>query len=146
MAERIICNNISELPYIATTILQSFPNERIFIFKGALGTGKTTLIKVLCKKLNVIGLTNSPSFALINEYTTVEGDVVYHFDFYRIEQLSEVYDIGYEDYFYSGRYCFIEWPEIAENILPADYVEIKIQTEGHEQARVITFSKNKYPV
>ncbi|HOY32899.1 MAG TPA: tRNA (adenosine(37)-N6)-threonylcarbamoyltransferase complex ATPase subunit type 1 TsaE [Bacteroidales bacterium] len=141
MSQCFVCNNINGLPDIADAILNSFPENRIFIFRGDLGAGKTTLIKAICKKLNVTGLTNSPSFALVNEYPTTEGDIIYHFDFYRINNIDEIFDIGYEEYFYSGHYCFIEWPEIAEHILPSDYVEICIETKKNKQSRIISFDK-----
>jgi len=141
MDQRFVCNNIGELPGIARTILRAFPENRIFTFKGELGAGKTTLIKELCKELNVTGLTNSPSFALVNEYPASDGNMVYHFDFYRIKNIDEIFDIGYEEYFFSGNYCFIEWPEIAEPVLPSAYVEINIETEKNKTSRIISFSK-----
>jgi tRNA threonylcarbamoyladenosine biosynthesis protein TsaE len=146
MTHSLVCNNTSDLPKIAKTILNLFPEKRMFIFKGDLGAGKTTLIKALCKELKVIGLTNSPSFSIVNEYPTADGDMIYHFDFYRIKNIAEVFDIGYEEYFYSGHYCFIEWPEVAEQILPIDYVEIDIRTEPNEQTRIIAFSEKKSAV
>lgn len=139
MDQHMVCNDISELPGIARTILRTFPEKRIFIFKGELGAGKTTLIKALCKELNVKGLTNSPSFALVNEYPASDGKMIYHFDFYRIKNIAEIFDIGYEEYFFSGQYCFIEWPEIAEQILPSAYVEINIKTEENKTSRIISF-------
>ena len=99
MNQQIICNHLSELPTIAKKILAAFPAIRIFTFTGDLGAGKTTLIKEMCKVLHVTGLTNSPSFALVNEYPASSGTMVYHFDFYRIKSIDEIYDIGYEEYF-----------------------------------------------
>ncbi len=139
MKHRIICNDISELPNIAAAILEAFPDKRVFIFKGELGAGKTTLIKAICKKLNVTGPTNSPSFALVNEYSTQDDRMIYHFDFYRITDVSEIFDIGYEEYFYSGHYCFIEWPEISEQLLPPDYVEINIGLDENKLSRIVSF-------
>ncbi|MEI6124249.1 MAG: tRNA (adenosine(37)-N6)-threonylcarbamoyltransferase complex ATPase subunit type 1 TsaE [Bacteroidota bacterium] len=135
------CKTLEELQPIAKTILAKYSNERIFVFKGELGAGKTTLIKALCGQLKVIDPTNSPSFAIVNEYTTSEGRSLYHFDFYRLRNLAEVYDIGYEDYFYSGNYCFIEWPEIAAPILPPTYVEIEIDWDIFDGTRNISFTK-----
>jgi tRNA threonylcarbamoyladenosine biosynthesis protein TsaE len=87
----------------------------------------------------VIGLTNSPSFALVNEYPTADGEMIYHFDFYRISNIAEIFDIGYEEYFYSGHYCFVEWPEIAEQLIPPEYVEINISIEENKHTRIISF-------
>ncbi|HNZ42354.1 MAG TPA: tRNA (adenosine(37)-N6)-threonylcarbamoyltransferase complex ATPase subunit type 1 TsaE [Bacteroidales bacterium] len=140
MNQQIICNHLDELPGIAKKILAAFPSSRIFTFTGDLGAGKTTLIKEMCKLLNVTGLTNSPSFSLVNEYPSSSGDMIYHFDFYRIKNISEIFDIGYEEYFYSGHYCFIEWPEIARQLLPEDHVEVTIETAKDQSSRIITFS------
>ncbi|MBP8041786.1 MAG: tRNA (adenosine(37)-N6)-threonylcarbamoyltransferase complex ATPase subunit type 1 TsaE [Bacteroidales bacterium] len=140
MNQQIICNHLDELPGIAKKILAAFPSSRIFTFTGDLGAGKTTLIKEMCKLLNVTGLTNSPSFSLVNEYPSSTGDMIYHFDFYRIKNISEIFDIGYEEYFYSGHYCFIEWPEIARQLLPEDHVEVTIETAKDQSSRIITFS------
>ena len=140
MNQKIIFNHLDELPGIAKKILDAFPSSRIFTFTGDLGAGKTTLIKEMCKLLNVTGLTNSPSFSLVNEYPSSTGDMIYHFDFYRIKNISEIFDIGYEEYFYSGHYCFIEWPEIARQLLPEDHVEVTIETAKDQSSRIITFS------
>ena len=94
----------------ARQLLEAFPNQRIFAFYGEMGVGKTTFIKALCRALKVTDVTSSPSYGLIHEYRTVHGTSVYHFDFYRIEAVEEAYDIGYEEYMYSGEYCFLEQP------------------------------------
>jgi tRNA threonylcarbamoyladenosine biosynthesis protein TsaE len=133
--------HLDELPQIAGEILNLYPEERIFIFRGDLGAGKTTLIKEICKQLQVSDPTNSPSFAIVNEYNTSNGKKLYHFDFYRIKKLEEVYDIGYEEYFFSGNYCFIEWPELIEEILPGKYVEIKIGWNIINDSRNISLTK-----
>lgn len=143
MSLNLTCNNTGDLPGIAKKLLNLFPEKRIFIFKGELGTGKTTLIKALCKELKVVGLTNSPSFSIVNEYPTETGDLVYHFDFYRIKNIAEIFDIGYEEYFFSGYYCFIEWPEVAEQIIPKPYVEVEIRLDDDKQTRIIAFSEKK---
>jgi tRNA threonylcarbamoyladenosine biosynthesis protein TsaE len=135
------CRHLNELPQIAGKILSLYPDERIFIFRGELGAGKTTLIKAICKQLQVSDPTNSPSFAIVNEYNTTKGLKLYHFDFYRLKKLEEVYDIGYEEYFYSGNYCFIEWPELIEEILPEKYVEIKIEWDLNNDSRSISLMK-----
>jgi len=101
-----------------------------------MGTGKTTFIKTICELLGAVDVVQSPSFAIINEYRTSSGNPLFHFDFYRIKKLEEVYDIGYEDYIYSGSYCFIEWPELVESLLPADVIRVKI---SGEETREIEF-------
>ena len=105
---------------------------KIDIISGFLGAGKTTFIKAVCEELGVEDVITSPTFAIVNEYRAEEtGELIYHFDFYRIKKLEEVYDMGYEDYFYSGALCFIEWPELIEELLPADAVRVRIEeTEG----------------
>jgi len=123
--------DLSALPNTARQLLTSFPDERVFAFYGAMGAGKTTFIKALCRELGSQDNITSPSFALINEYSTHTGAVIYHFDFYRIKKLEEAYDLGYEDYIYSGNYCFIEWPEMIESLLPEGIVQVKIhETEN----------------
>jgi tRNA threonylcarbamoyladenosine biosynthesis protein TsaE len=111
---------------IARQLLDAFPDKRIFAFYGEMGAGKTTFIKALCRALHVSDVTSSPSFGLIHEYHTGEGNSVFHFDFYRIETVEEVFDIGYEEYMFSGDYCFLEWPEMVESILPEDTVRLAI--------------------
>jgi tRNA threonylcarbamoyladenosine biosynthesis protein TsaE len=110
----------------ARQLLASFPDKKIFAFYGEIGAGKTTLIKALCRVLQVSDVTSSPSFGLIHEYRADREKSVYHFDFYRIERAEEVLDIGFEEYIYSGNYCFLEWPEIIESILPGDTVRLKL--------------------
>ena len=117
-------------------MLGEFPEERFFAFFGKMGVGKTTLIKELCAELGVEDNVCSPTFAIINEYSDGEGEPVYHFDFYRLKSLAEAYDIGYEEYFYSGCYCFTEWTEKVEELLPDHYVRVDIaESEG---TRVLT--------
>lgn len=111
---------------VAANLLSAYPDSRVFAFYGAMGAGKTTLIKAICKHLGVVNTVNSPTFSLVNAYHTHSGEEVYHFDFYRIKKLSEVYDIGYEEYFYSGNYCFIEWPELVEGLLVEGCVRVRI--------------------
>jgi len=120
MVYTIKINSIEEIQEAAKEFLSRIKDggHRIFAFYGELGAGKTTFIKALCKELKVQDITSSPSFSLINEYYSVENGVIYHFDFYRLEQIEEAFDLGYEDYFFSGNYCFIEWPEKIIPILP----------------------------
>ena len=122
-----ICNNKTELPKIASLLLESFPNDRFFAFFGNMGAGKTTLIKEICSLLGVSDNVCSPTFSIVNEYIDSEGSSIYHFDFYRLNNLEETYDMGYEEYFYSGNYCFTEWSEKIEQLLPDRYIRIDIE-------------------
>ncbi len=124
--------SILDLKKIAGSILTSFSNDTFFIFKGKMGSGKTTLIKMLCEQLNVTDTVTSPTFALINEYKTITDSTIYHFDFYRINSPEEAYDFGYEEYFYGGNICFIEWPEKIVNLLPDSFVQIEIEINEDE--------------
>ena len=119
-------DNIGQLPQVASELLSTFADERFFAFFGKMGVGKTTLIKAVCSQLGVADNVCSPTFAIINEYSTAAGEPVYHFDFYRLKSPAEAYDIGYEEYFYSGEYCFTEWTEKIEELLPEHYVRVDI--------------------
>jgi tRNA threonylcarbamoyladenosine biosynthesis protein TsaE len=122
--------NLSQIDEIASEILTE-SEHKIIAFHGEMGVGKTTLIKVLAKQLGVNELTNSPTFSIVNEYRTPQ-DVLYHFDCYRMEDEEEAYDIGIEDYLYSDAWCFIEWPERIENVLPKEITMIKIDKINEE--------------
>lgn len=128
--------NLSGLPKTAKQILSFAQDKKIFCFYGELGAGKTTLIKELCKQLGVTDKGSSPTFSLINEYQNKDEKKIFHFDLYRLKNESEIYDIGYEDYLFSGNYCFIEWPEKIERLLPPDCVKVKIDVKEGE--RIIT--------
>ena len=128
-------DNIQEA---AKTFLQNMGNARVFAFYGKMGAGKTTFIKALCEQLGVEDVITSPTFALVNEYTSGKGEPIYHFDFYRIKKIEEVYDMGYEDYFYSGNLCLLEWPELIEDLLPEDAVKVTI-TEKEDGSRIMSF-------
>lgn len=132
--EKIQINSLHELDEAASKILNAISPNRIVCLYGAMGAGKTTLIKSICKVLGVTDTVVSPTFALINEYSTPSGNPVYHFDFYRINKLEEVYDFGYEEYFYSSQgICLIEWPELIEDILPPEGVvrfQIDVRDDG----------------
>ena len=112
----------------AKQCIAAMEDNTVFAFYGKMGAGKTTFIKAICEELGVTDVINSPTFAIVNEYRSDEtGELIYHFDFYRIKKLDEVYDMGYEDYFYSGALCFIEWPELVEEVLPGDAVKVTIE-------------------
>lgn len=128
-------DNIQEA---AKTFLQNMGKARVFAFYGKMGVGKTTFIKALCEQLGVEDVITSPTFALVNEYTSGKGEPIYHFDFYRIKKIEEVYDMGYEDYFYSGNLCLLEWPELIEDLLPEDAVKVTI-TEKEDGSRILSF-------
>lgn len=118
--------DVSDLDSLAVLLLNDHPEARIFAFSGELGAGKTTFIQVLCRKLGVTDVVNSPTFAIINEYRAADGYPVYHFDFYRIRNIMEALDLGLDEYFSSGCYCFIEWPENIGQLLPREAVYISI--------------------
>lgn len=128
-----VLKDISDIDTAAKIFVEKFGNKKIFAFYGEMGAGKTTFIKAVCKSMGVTGTITSPTFSLVNEYETDNGMTIYHFDFYRIENIEEVYDFGYEDYFYSDKMCFIEWPELVETLLPEDVVEVKISVDDNEQ-------------
>ena len=124
--ETLILKSLSDLNIVADKFLRLLKDQKVFAFFGPMGVGKTTFIKALCNELGVVEIVTSPTFALVNEYQTNQGDVIYHFDFYRIEKIEEVYDFGYEDYFFSGNYCFIEWPDKIAEILPKNVVFVQM--------------------
>ncbi len=129
-------NSIKTLDGVAEKLISGFPGQRIFAFYGKMGAGKTTFIQAVCKAIGTDDNVTSPTFALVNEYKTKNGESIYHFDFYRIKDLEEAFDLGYEDYFYSGKYCLIEWPEKIESLLPQDYVEVKIEVLENEEREI----------
>lgn len=135
---RIEIHNLSELSSAAKALLNFAGDEKIFIFEGEMGAGKTTFIKALCAELGVEDMVSSPTFSIVNEYSAA-GTVVYHFDFYRIKNLQEAYDIGYEEYFYSGDLCLIEWPELVAEILPEKYIKVEITILSPDE-RAFNFS------
>ncbi len=127
--------SLNEISSVAKEII-SFSKEKILLFYGEMGVGKTTLIKEICKQLGVKDITNSPSFSLVNEYQTQKNNIIYHFDFYRIENEMEAYDMGIEDYFYSNNYCLVEWPENIKNLLPLESVAIHINLLENQQRNI----------
>ena len=139
--------NLDNIRAAAREFIQHMGEARVFAFYGKMGAGKTTFVKAICEELGVEDVITSPTFAIINEYSIDNHDIqrstfnvqrIYHFDFYRIKKLEEVYDMGYEDYFYSGALCFIEWPELIEEILPDDAVRVSI-IEQQYGSRLVKF-------
>ena len=131
-------DNIDSIREAARQFVTATGENTVFAFYGKMGAGKTTFIKAICEELGVEDVINSPTFAIINEYRSdTTGELIYHFDFYRINKLSEAEDIGTEDYFYSGALCFIEWPEKIEELLPGDVVHVTI-TEEADGSRTVT--------
>ena len=133
----ITIKDLDHIEDAAREFIGQMGDDTVFAFYGKMGAGKTTFIKALCKLLGVEDEVNSPTFAIINEYRSeTTAELIYHFDFYRIKKLDEVYDLGYEDYFYSGALCFIEWPELVEELLPLDAKKVTI-TENSDGSRMI---------
>ena len=129
--------NIDTIRESAREFIQNIGEHKVFAFYGKMGAGKTTFVKAICEELGVEDVITSPTFAIVNEYEAHDQSI-FHFDFYRIKRLEEVYDMGYEDYFYSGALCFIEWPELIEDLLPEDAVKVTI-TENTAGTRTVTF-------
>ena len=138
--------NIETIRESAREFIQNIGEQKVFAFYGKMGAGKTTFVKAICEELGVQDVITSPTFAIVNEYevnlnsqtSNLNVQSIFHFDFYRIKRLEEVYDMGYEDYFYSGALCFIEWPELIEDLLPEDAVKVTI-TENADGTRTVTF-------
>ena len=137
MEKSFIINSVDELSQVSELLISWRDKSNIIAFYGPMGAGKTTLIKNLCHKLGVTDEVNSPTFALVNEYPTPIEDSIFHFDFYRIKKLEEVYDIGYEDYFYSGRLCLLEWPELIDPLMPEHFIKVEIALGDSDNARKI---------
>ena len=127
----------------AREFIAAMGDNTVFALYGKMGAGKTTFIKALCQELGVEDVVTSPTFAVINEYRSdIAGELIYHFDFYRIKKLEEVYDMGYEDYFYSGALCFIEWPELVEDLLPGNTIRVTIE-ELEDGSRKLTMESQE---
>lgn len=137
MTKELFCKSIDDLPAVASDLIGFFGNYRIVIFEGDLGAGKTTLIKALCDQMRVVDNVSSPTFSIVNEYETEGGDVIYHFDFYRIKSETEAIDIGVDEYFYSGNYCFIEWPSKIPSLLPDEYLKITLILVSENERKIL---------
>ncbi len=135
---KIEITSLDNIQEAAKQFIAAMENNTVFAFYGKMGAGKTTFIKAVCEELGVTDVINSPTFAIINEYRSDKtGELIYHFDFYRINKQEEAFDFGYEDYFYSGALCFIEWPELIEELLPEDAIKVTIE-EQKDGSRLIT--------
>ena len=130
--------SVDALAEVSDYLISLRDEADIIAFYGAMGAGKTTLIKNLCHRMGVTDEVNSPTFAIVNEYVTEEGESVYHFDFYRIKKIEEAYDIGFENYFDSGNLCLIEWPEMIEPLMPEKYIRVEIRHGASDDEREIT--------
>ncbi len=139
MAEIYTCQSPDELLPIALNLISFHKDKRIFAFHGEMGAGKTTFIKTMCACLKVTDTVSSPTFAIVNEYFTENSGSIYHFDLYRIKSWTELLEIGYEDYFFSGNYCLLEWPEKIVNLLPEETVHVTIEVSADGSTRTITF-------
>ncbi len=127
------------LSVAAKQLLKNSGDKKIFAFYGAMGAGKTTIIKAICESLGATDIVSSPTFTLVNEYKTSAGEILYHLDFYRIKKQEEVFDFGIEEYLAGDYYCFMEWPELVEELLPAETVRVRISVDKYEQ-RILSIS------
>lgn len=133
--KEITIDSLAELKSVAEAVIESLNGRNVVAFCGTMGAGKTTLISSIMEYLGSNDTVTSPTFALVNQYGTAAGEVVYHFDFYRINRIEEVYDMGYEEYFYSGDLCLIEWPELIEDLLPEDAMVVRIEVLSPTERR-----------
>ena len=137
MSVNILIPSLSQITEAAQSFVEIMGSRKVFAFYGEMGAGKTTFVRAICKALGVCEVVNSPRFSIVNEYESeTTGQVIFHFDFYRINRIEEVYDMGYEEYFYSGNVCFIEWPELIEELLPDDVVRVCISVDANEARKV----------
>lgn len=127
--------SLGDISNIAKSVIENSA-AKVLVFRGQMGAGKTTLIKAIAQELGVSDVANSPTFSLVNEYVAADGTTIYHFDFYRIDNEEEAYDMGFEDYLYSDAWCFIEWGEKVENLLPLDVVNLQITIEDNNQRTI----------
>lgn len=138
---KIQIQSLDQIHEAARKFISAMGENTVFAFYGKMGAGKTTFIKAICEELGVSDVITSPTFAIVNEYRSDEGgELIYHFDFYRIKKLEEAFDMGYEDYFYSGALCFIEWPELIEELLPENTAKVTIE-EIEDGQRAVTIEE-----
>ena len=136
---QIKIDSLDNIRAAAREFVKIMGEGNVYAFYGKMGAGKTTFIKAICEELGVDDVITSPTFSIVNEYRSeTTGELIYHFDFYRIKKLEEVYDMGYEDYFYSGALCFLEWPELIEELLPGSAVKVTI-TQNDDDSRTVDF-------
>ena len=136
---QIKIDSLDNIRAAAREFVKNMGEGNVYAFYGKMGAGKTTFIKAICEELGVDDVITSPTFSIVNEYRSeTTGELIYHFDFYRIKKLEEVYDMGYEDYFYSGALCFLEWPELSEALLPGSAVKVTI-TQHDASSRTVDF-------
>ena len=126
-------DSLNELPEVADAVIEALDGRSVVVFRGEMGAGKTTLIREILARLGSEDNVTSPPFAIVNQYTTADCRPVYHFDFYRIDRIEEAYDFGYEEYFYSGDLCLVEWPEKIEELLPDDVMTVRITADTEEE-------------
>lgn len=131
---KLVATSIADLELLAKHLVSLFDEHKVIAFYGEMGAGKTTLIKAICKALGSKDTVSSPTFSLVNDYKYGDEKHIYHFDFYRLNKETEALDMGCEEYFYSGNYCFIEWPEKIQSLLPADCLSITIKVTDAERA------------
>jgi tRNA threonylcarbamoyladenosine biosynthesis protein TsaE len=130
--------NLDELAVAAKTFIEHIGDRNVFALYGKMGVGKTTFVKAICEAMGVTDVINSPTFSIVNEYVVESsGDKIFHFDFYRINKVEEAYDFGYEEYFYSSSLCFIEWPELVEELLPENAVKVTLTKNENEERSII---------
>lgn len=136
----LLLEDISDIDRVAREVIGFAGREKIWLFEGQMGAGKTTLIKAICKELEIVDETSSPTFSLVNVYENKQGEEFYHFDFYRVKNEMEALDIGSDEYFYSGNHCFIEWSEKIASLIPDKHIEISIKL-GHNNSRIISLKQ-----
>jgi tRNA threonylcarbamoyladenosine biosynthesis protein TsaE len=142
--KEIICKDLSQLPQVVEALVEYGQGERVWLFEGQMGAGKTTLIKALCSFLGVQDAVHSPTYTLVNEYVAADKKKIYHFDFYRLRHEEEAFDIGYEEYFYAPEgLCLVEWASRIPNLLPNKYLKIAISVEENSHQRLLQLSKHE---
>ena len=139
MTIKVTLDNIREVAQQLVTLLDG---AKVVAFYGEMGSGKTTIIKAVCECIGCVDVVNSPTFSIINEYFTKDGATIYHFDFYRLKSLREALDLGVEEYFYSGNFCFIEWSQLVETLLPENHIDIHIEKGNSPDTRILNIEYN----